>query len=417
MDRKEERRIGIFEYDWSMYSFIKDFIIKLAEAGYLVDIFYKRPNVNLDFTNSEQFIHYSNIRYFNFNASNTMARRIMRKFKRLLRRLSWNYKQNPKSIIDCEILLNSKKIINESDYLCFIGVEKKGLIWAGILSQLYRCPLVYYSLELYIEDHPEIDQYCYLREAEKKYHRLCGATIIQDKPRAQVLLKYNEIESTNLIFLPISVRGDITEKKSSFFHHKYKINEAKKLLLYFGLIEEQRFSTDLVRIANHLDDDIMLVFHGYGNQAYLKYLQSIADMNRVTFSLDFVAEAEIEDVISTATIGLALYATTNANDRLAAFSSVKVAYYMQCAVPIVAFNSESFRELMNTHKCGELIDSINEIPQKVTKILSDYDSYKKQAFMAFKQFYDFDKNFKKFNLDFDEAIKTDLLNQYEEDGN
>lgn len=415
VDRKEERRIGIFEYDWSMHSFIKDLIIKLAEAGYMVDIFQKNPNVSLDFTDAEQFKHYCNVRYFNLNTSNTMVQKIVRKFQGLLGRLNRDYRQNPKNIIDREILLRSKQIVNESRYQCFIGIEKKGLIWAGILSQIYECPLVYYSLELYLEDHPRLaallatKEYSCLRKTEKKYHQLSGATIIQDRLRGEALLKYNEMGSTNLICLPISVRGDIVEKKSGYFHQKYKINEAKKLLLYFGLIQDERFSTDLVRIASRLKEDIMLVLHGYGEQTYLAYLQSMADMDRVTFSFDLVAEEKIIDVISSATIGLALYENTNSNDRLAAYSSVKVAYYMQCGVPVIAFDSESFRELMNAYKCGELINSIDEIPLIVEKILNDYDSYRNQAFMAFRQFYDFDKNFEKFVVDFDSFIKNKCL--------
>jgi glycosyltransferase involved in cell wall biosynthesis len=127
-------------------------------------------------------------------------------------------------------------------------------------------------------------------------------------------------------------------------------------------------------------------------------------MERVVFSLDFVGEEKIIDVISSATIGLALYDNMNSNDRLAAFSSVKVAYYLQCGDPIIAFDSESFRELMDTYKCGELISSIDEIPQKAEKILNDYDRYKEQAFMAFREFYDFDKNFRKFKVNFENFI-------------
>jgi glycosyltransferase involved in cell wall biosynthesis len=404
MNIKEEKRIGIFEYDWSLHGFIKDLVIMLAEAGYLVDIFQKNPNNGLNFTNVEQFKHYSNVRYFNFSTSTTLVQKIVRKFKGLLGRLSRNYRQNPKSFIDSEILLRSKKIVSESTYQCFIGIEKKGLIWAGILSQLYGCPLVYYSLELYIEDHPEIKYYSYLRKAEKKYHQLSKATIVQDRLRARALMQYNDIKTTNLIYLPISVRGDIVEHKSRFFHEKYKIRETKKLLLYFGLIQHERFSTDLVRISDRLQDDIVLVLHGYGKQTYLDHLQSTADIERAVFSLDFVGEEKIIDVISSATIGLALYDNMNSIDRLAAFSSVKVAYYLQCGDPIIAFDSESFRELMNAYKCGELINSIDEIPQKIEKILNDYDSYREQAFMAFREFYDFDKNFRKFKVNFENFI-------------
>lgn len=406
MDDHGAARIGIFEYDWSMYSFIKDFIVNLAEAGYKVDIFQKDPSATLDFTNPELFRRYRNVRYINLNPSNTLTRKIMQKLKVLLGRLDPEYRQNPKSFIDGGVLLRSKEIVSESKYQCFIGVEKKGLIWAGILSQIYKCPLVYYSLELYVEDHPDIKEYAYLRKAEKKYHQLAGATIIQDERRAKTLMEYNEVKDSDKIYFPISVRGATVETKSGFFHQKYKIEEAKKIILYFGLIQDERFSADLVRIANQMKNDLMIVLHGFGDQTYLKHLRSVADGDRVMISSDLVAEEQILDVISSATIGLALYEDTSSNDRLAAFSSVKVAYYMQCGVPVIAFDSESFRELMSAHKCGELIRSIDEIPQKVEKILADYDSYREQAFMAHRQFYDFDRNFKKFLLDFDGFIKN-----------
>ncbi len=408
MAGQKERRIGVFEYDWSMYSFIKDFVIKLAEAGYAVDVFQKNPSVSLDFTNAEQLKLYSNVRYFNFSTTNTLGRRIVRKARGLLRRLNLGSFQNLNDIIEREILSRSEQIVHESKYQCFIGIEKKGLIWAGALSQTYGCPLMYYSLELYLEDHPGLaaalatKEYSYLRKMEKKYHQLCGATIIQDRHRAEALLKYNQIGHTNLLYLPISARGDIVERKSSYLHQKYKVGEAKKLLLYYGLIQEERFSADLVGIAGCLKDDVTLVLHGYGDQAYLAHLQSMAATDRVIFSLDLVEEEKILDVISSATIGLALYENTNSNDRLAAFSSVKVAYYLQCGVPIIAFDSESFRELMTAHRCGKLINSIDEIPQRVEEILGDLDSYREQAFMAFRQFYDFDRNFRKFLLEFDD---------------
>ncbi len=413
MRGEEERRIGIFEYDWSMYSFIKDFVVKLADVGYFVDVFQKNPSVSFDFANAEQFKQRSNVRYFSFNASNTLARKIVRRLRGLWSRLCWAPMLNLYDIIDRDILFRSKQIVNTSRYECFIGVEKKGLIWAAALLPRPRCPLIYYSLELYLEDHPGLaadlatKEYSYLREMEKKYHQLCGATIIQDRLRATALAKYNEIESTTWLYLPISVRGDIVERKSSYFYKKYHACEMKKLLLYFGLIQDERFSADLVRIASRLKDDMLLVLHGYGDPAYLAHLQSVADINRVIFSLDLVEEEHILDVISSATIGLALYENTNSNDRLAAFSSVKVAYYMQCGVPVIAFDSESFRELMNAFRCGELITSIEEVPQAVEKILNDYARYREQAFMAFGQFYDFDANFEKCIHDFGSFIKNE----------
>jgi len=78
MNDKRNKRIGIFEYDWSMYSFIKDFALKLAEAGYLVDIFFKDWEVALEITNTNDFKRYENIRFFNFTTRGTIRQVIRR---------------------------------------------------------------------------------------------------------------------------------------------------------------------------------------------------------------------------------------------------------------------------------------------------------------------------------------------------
>lgn len=409
MDKIEERRIGIFEYDWSMYGFIKDFVIKLAEAGYSVDIFFKDLNIGLNFADASQFGSYSNIRYYYFTTRTSLNQRLIRKFKKLLSiltmGLSKNFKARPENIIDNKILRKTKKIINESQYLCFIGIEKKGLIWAGILSQIYKCPLIYYSLELYIEDHPYITEYFHLRDAEKRNHQLSFATIIQDGPRANALLKSNGVEQTNVIYFPVSAKGNLVKEKSKFLHKKFNIDDYKKILLYFGSIFETRFITQIVKMAKDLDDDTILVLHGYGSSGYIEYLQSIADKAKVIFSLDLVPEEDIVKIISSSDIGIALYSTTNANDRLIAHSSMKLAYFAQCGIPVIAFDTESSIELMNSYRWGELINTVDEIPQKVRQILGDYDSYKQQAFSAYNHCYDLEITFAKFLLQFEEIIK------------
>jgi hypothetical protein len=47
-----------------MYSFIKDFAIKFAEAGYMVDIFFKDLAIRPDFAKTSEFKLYKNIRIF-----------------------------------------------------------------------------------------------------------------------------------------------------------------------------------------------------------------------------------------------------------------------------------------------------------------------------------------------------------------
>ena len=285
--------------------------------------------------------------------------------------------------------------MGSSQYYCLIGIEKKGLIWAGILSETYRCPLIYFSLELYIEDNSVIDRVYHFLGAERRYHKLAVATIIQDEPRANVLLKSNGVEQSNVLYFPVSAKGNIVREKSKYLQNKLSIDDNTKIVLYFGGINKDRFMTQIIKMAKKLDDGVVLVIHGVGQKSHLDYLQSIADRKKVIFSFEFIAENEIEDLISSAHIGIALYKTTNANDRLVAFSSSKMAYYTQCGVPMIAFDTESFRELIDSYRCVEVINTVNEIPGKVRKILENYDSYRQQAYCAYESFYNLDKNFSK----------------------
>lgn len=396
MDKKNSKRIGIFEYDWSIYHYIKDFAIQLAEAGYLIDIYLKDWDVRPNLANTNDFSLHGNIRFFNLTTKETRRQAIMRKCNKLLNKMAIAFalprNRRPDQIIDRDILRRSKEIMGTSQYYCLIGVEKKGLIWAGILAEMYNWALVYFSLELYTEDNPALFTVYHIRDAERKYHKRAVATIIQDGPRADVLLKANGIGQTNILHFPVSAKGNIVRDKSSYLQKKLHIDTNKKVILYFGAIEKDRFISEIVKMARDLDDGLILVVHGLGPQGYIRYLQSIADNNKVMFSLGFVAENEILSVVSSGDIGIALYKTTNANDRLVAFSSSKVAYYTQCGIPMIAFDAESFRELVNCHKCAELINKINEIPFVARKILDNYDSYRDNAHAAYQRFYNVDHN-------------------------
>ena len=300
----------------------------------------------------------------------------------------------PNIVIDREVLRQSRSIARRSQYECFIGIEKKGLIWAGILSKSGRYPLVYYSLELYVEDHPELSSFYYLRGAEKRFNRRSKATIVQDKSRGAVLAESNGVlDAKSLVYFPISLRGDLVKRKSTFLHQKFGIDESKKIVLYFGSVFARRYLDRLVEMAEGFTDDIVLVVLGHGADSYREYLQSIAKSGKAIVSNEFIPEHQVLDVVSSADIGVALFQTTNANDRLVAFSSLKISYYIRCGVPVFAFDTESSRRLTGAFKCGELINGIDELPAKVQAIVTDYERYQDEAYMAFSTFFSFDRTF------------------------
>lgn len=411
-----KNKIGIFIYDWGMYHYIKDLAIKLAEGGFFVDVFFKDWDLRPDFTDTTDFKRDTKIRFYNFTSKATslvvFTRRLIRVLNRILMSLNIAFNFKPTQIISPKILKKSIEIIGSDKYYCYIGIEKEGLIWAGILSDLHHCPLVYYSLELFFEDNPILDRVYHFLEAERKYHKKSVATIIQDSLRAKALMNANGVENSKILTLPVSTTGDIVTNKSQFLQNRLNIKNDKKILLYFGGLDKTRSIIQIVEIAKNLDENTILVLHGFGPKRYIKQLLSKADKDKVKFSFDFVPESEIVDLISSAHIGIALYKTTNSNDRLVAFSASKIAYYTQCGIPIIAFDTESFQQLADSHKCVELITNFNEIPLIARKILNDYDRYRQSAFEAYMQFYNVENNYSrlinelKLSIDAYQSIKA-----------
>ena len=83
------------------------------------------------------------------------------------------------------------------------------------------------------------------------------------------------------------------------------------------------------------------------------------------------------------------------NEQLTAFSSEKMALYMQCGVPFVAFNYPGYKRLADEDKCGVVIESSKELPKAIREILGARDEFAKNAYEAFSKYYDFSRNFTK----------------------
>ena len=155
-------RIAIFQYEWPILSYTINLAMKLAESGYLVDYFTK--DCSLNFADYNQLKENKNV--FMYVYSTNKKQKIGNIIISLIPLV--NRKCN---IISHNILSRSVDVIKNNTYKCFIGIEKKGMIWAGKVAEIHHVPYIYYSLELYIEDIPVFQndkKFVDLRKEEKK---------------------------------------------------------------------------------------------------------------------------------------------------------------------------------------------------------------------------------------------------------
>jgi glycosyltransferase involved in cell wall biosynthesis len=137
-----------------------------------------------------------------------------------------------------------------------------------------------------------------------------------------------------------------------------------------------------------------------GNARYgclTEELQKIreADTNqRVVFSLDLVPASRVWEVASSVHIGLSLNRPTNVNDRLVVNSSERMALFLQCGIPIVAFDNPGF-EILAQRKCGAVIGSLAELPAAIEQVVASWDEFSNNARALYDERYEFRANYRK----------------------
>jgi len=404
--------VAIFNACWLLHSNVVYMAVALANAGYKVDLFLFEADERLvqnmlDGQPGVTVHRLGRLADYAEPAAPTPPRSpTLQLLHNLAFKVRWRLRKvSPKAvrerfwpettILPQPVLERTAQLMAGNRYRAFIGVEKGGLVWAHLAAKSSPAPVFYYSLELYTRD----SDFCRwsglnrrLKLAEEKCHRRCYATIIQCERRGKAILSYNGVRpDAKLVYLPVSRLEKEGRVESRFFQDRFGLASDTVLVLIFGGIGEARLSPQLAQAAQAFPENWRLVFHGYGQAPVIQQIRQIDQLGRVLLSLDLVSNDQLTRVISSATIGLVLYGPTNANDRLTAFSSEKIALCLQCGLPVIAFRYEGY-EFVEQERCGALINSLEEMGQAVRRILDSREEYHRNALAAFHRHFSFEKN-------------------------
>lgn len=269
----------------------------------------------------------------------------------------------------------------------FVGVEKGGLALAAALAADRGTPFVYYSLELYIEGHPRESAFAWSRAQERRLHALASGTIIQDPLRWQLLRAANWPVPDRVFFLPVGA----ARRQLSPAAARLGTKSASFTLVYLGVLSSGRLTTALVRQASRLSSGITLRVHGPAFERCTLVALKLNSESNVTITTGLVPEAELDRLVRSARIGLALYRPDSVNDVHTAYSSAKVAMYLRAGLPIIAFRGPSYEHLLGRFSCGRMIDHLDEIDDTVRDILLNYGEYASEARRAYSAVFALDR--------------------------
>ncbi|MCK5044580.1 hypothetical protein KAR26_02535 [Candidatus Parcubacteria bacterium] len=368
-----EKRVGIFiYYEWlSISPSLVSVVRSLTENGYIVDIFHLY----------DEKIGVLKPEFDNVNLIS------IRSGKR-------------KWLTAISFLTASLKNIIKHKYKFFIGADQEGIIVSGILGKIKKTPYIYYSLEILTKE--DIAKEKGIRRfalsvrkmLENHFSRNARITVAQDKYRAGILIRDNNISKENIFIVPNSYYFT-SEKPCDAVD--FQLPADKKIVLYAGSIQPEMAIEDIIRYVELWPENTILFLHTPYRSAYLekieKYIKEKKLEQKVIVSLKQLSFEELCCLIAKADIGISFYRPVN--ESFASGPSGKVSFYLSQGIPIITNKIPSVMDLVQKYKCGICVDTAKEAGEAIATILNNYSEFCADTKTCYKNELEFSKHFKK----------------------
>lgn len=295
-------------------------------------------------------------------------------------------------------LLFAVKQTRQRHYLAIFGVDAIGGYCGYRIASWFQLPFFYWSLEL-----------SFASEAKKLYERMlihfgriatrhARWIIIQDTQRANALIEENQPGHDRVLLVPNGPAGPANLHRSDFLHRRFPIPRDSKIVLHAGMIGDWVLSQAIAESVHSWPEEFCMVMHSNEpRRADETDIRRLSDLRqpRLTLSLDPVAASDVDDLISSANIGLATYGQDlGPNWDLIVYASGKLGHYLRNGLPVICSDHPGMRELMATYKCGIVVENAGEIAGALEEISSNYACYRAGALECYRNRYEFSAHFK-----------------------
>lgn len=269
------------------------------------------------------------------------------------------------------------------------AIEVDSLFCASKVVKVLHSDLVYCSMELSFWD---IKKPILIRMFLDQLFRIklynVKAISIQHSERKSVFIRNTRTQKP-FILLPVGVLGPANTVKSNYLRQKFNIPSHQKIVLYAGSIRSWASVLELANDAINWSNDFCLVINGWvGDVDYFKSIQEVSHhSNNIYINTAPVSWHELDQLIASADIGLAIYRDSDDNKQTTASSSNKYAIYAKSGLPIVTNLTPSTLRLFNETRWGEGVESIGGLAAAIQKIGARNGEYRQKAFEAFDKYY------------------------------
>jgi hypothetical protein len=355
---------------------------------------------NTEFSISNYNQHYlkvlqlSNLNYESKNRDETSRYKLNKKNSFLfdLKRYFYNYKKEYikyKELVKYSISIKEYIIENNLDVSCICSIEPDSLFIGSILNKNRKYGFCYNSMEI---SHWEQTKLFVIKKIINFIFKNNISNVdlitIQDSDRKKYFLEKIKTK-VPIEILPVGIDGDTNKIKSDYLRKKFQIENDKFIILYSGSITSWACVHEIIKTAIDWANDKSLVINGWiSNLEYYEKLKEVSKLSKnIYINTEPVKWEDLDNLVASADIGLAIYRDSDLNCQAISSSSNKLAVYSKSGIPVIINDTFSTKAMFEKHKWGESVGDIVEIEEKINCILEDIESYKRNAFNAFNAYY------------------------------
>jgi len=264
-----------------------------------------------------------------------------------------------------------------------IGGDTFGNILLSTLNKVFGFKHIYFLLEypqIITEKHDRLSK---TDRKEWKVLQKAFLVITHDDFHKKFLTDEIKLNANKILTLPNATFTEIVDYTSKTLRELFGISVNKKIILHSGGLGAWFRCKELAESTKNWPDDTVLIFHtshDVSGDNYFETLRNTYYNDKVFFSIKPVPTFELDSLVCSANIGIALYSVKLLEYRaeFMGFAAGKIGNYLKCGLPVIATKLFSFTYLENYH-CGILINSEDEISDAINIITKNYEEYSKNA--------------------------------------
>ncbi len=263
-------------------------------------------------------------------------------------------------------------------YSIVVAAGLRGLLVSALLRPLFRVPVVYFSLELYLKPRCGRTVWRLFKWVERAALQRVSFVIIQDESRAAVLSADSGVALDRITVLPNATDGQAVVRRSDYLRKRFSIAEGLRVLLYAGSIAPWAMVKELVAAARDLPNDWVLVVHCgrppiEQDAVYWEAVRAASPQGRALFSMTPLPARLFDDLVASADAGVAMYVSDDPNLNTMGLSSGKVAQYLKFGLPVIVNGVDGLKTLVDVYGCGAVVKSVSDLGEAVARIEANYE--------------------------------------------